>query len=136
MSNSSSKNKHAEDLGDIDNTRGRDEPSGIIWHFLNYIPFLFGMGFMMYSVYLPYTGQEPSGIYYSIGMLVGGLLAFMMVDRNVYYKRLYSVASNLQEDDIKLKNKDHTTYTIHYPEERRPPQNHNNDTSRDSNDTS
>lgn len=106
----------AEELGPIDNTQGRGEPTGIIWHLANFAPAIIATVFIAYTAFLVQTNQTPTTPYLGVAMLIGALLIFVNTDRDVYFKRLYNLQSALQEHNVKLTNKTYTSYKIHYPD--------------------
>lgn len=116
----------AEELKSIDNTRGRKKPEGTIWHLTNFAPAIMGVIFIAYTGFLIQTNNAPTTSYYLISILIGILLTFINVDRDVYFKRLYNLQSTLQDHNIKLTNKTYTSYRIHYPQDN---QAHTSDTS-------
>lgn len=83
------------------------EPLKRKYHF-----FYFGLGWAIVS-YAQYTGPIMNNeIMYMMSVIVGLLLAFVQIDRNVYRERLQNLQDRITEENINVERKEYTDYEI------------------------
>lgn len=74
---------------------------------VTYILALSGLIYSLYSFYLFVTGGS---FYYAISGTIGYMFMFMIIDRNVYYKRVQSFVDLVIEENLPIRYDSHTSY--------------------------